>query len=142
MSKNILIYSPEKFYLKKKDIYSVLVIIRKEFNFRVRSLEINFINRDELRTVNISFLQHYYDTDIITFDYSENSNFIEGELLISIDDAESNAKKFKVTVQNELIRLVIHGMLHLLGFDDKNVKDKKTMFMHQEKLLRSYYKIN
>jgi rRNA maturation RNase YbeY len=139
MAKNIEINVPDSFYLSKKEIESVIAILRKEFNFRVRALEINFITRDELRNINISFLNHHYDTDIITFDYRDGGKLMDGEILISVDDALENSKKFKVPVKNELVRLIIHGILHLQGYDDQTDSQRKTMFVKQEKLLRACF---
>jgi probable rRNA maturation factor len=140
MAKNIGINFPENFQLKKKEIETVIAILRKEFNFRIKALEINFIKRAELRNINISFLNHHYDTDIITFDYSDGGKLVDGEILISVDDAHENAKKFNVPVKNELVRLVIHGILHLMGYDDQTDSQRKTMFVKQEKLLRACFK--
>jgi len=80
-------------------------------------------------------LDHYYSTDIITFDYSENRNNIDGEIFISIDDAESNASIFKVHFKNEITRLIIHGILHLLSYDDQQKKDKIIMKRMENDLL-------
>ena len=73
-----------------------------------------------IHDINKSYLKHDYTTDIITFNYSNSLEQIDGEIFISIDDALSNSKKFKVTLSDELVRLVIHGILHLLGYDDLN----------------------
>ena len=80
-------------------------------------------------------MDHYYSTDIITFDYSENKNGIDAEIFISIDDAESNARKYKVHLKNEITRLIIHGILHLLGYDDQQKKDKIIMKRKENDLL-------
>jgi rRNA maturation RNase YbeY len=140
MAKNIGINFPENFSLTKKEVETVIAILRKEFNFRVKALEINFIERAELRNINISFLNHHYDTDIITFNYSDGGKLVDGEILISVDDALENSKKFKVPVKNELVRLIIHGLLHLMGYDDQTDSQRKTMFVKQEKLLRTCFK--
>lgn len=140
MAGNIGINIPENFQLTKKEIETVIAILRKEFNFRVKALEINFIKRAELRNINVSFLNHHYDTDIITFDYRDGGKMVDGEILISIDDALENAKKFNVPGKNELVRLIIHGVLHLMGYDDQTDSQRKTMFVKQEKLLRACFK--
>ena len=85
--------------------------------------------------MNAKFLNHYYSTDIITFDYSEDRNGIDAEIFISIDDAESNARKYKVHLKNEITRLIIHGILHLLGYDDQQKKDKIIMKRKENDLL-------
>lgn len=75
---------------------------------------------------NITFLQHNYYTDIITFDYSE-MNFISGDLLISIDRVADNAKQFNVSRETELNRVLVHGLLHLCGYGDKSEKEIEIM---------------
>ena len=74
-------------------------------------------------------------TDIITFNYSNVLDQIDGEIFISIEDALNNSKKYKVSLSDELVRLVIHGILHLLGYDDLNTSEKKIMKRLENKLL-------
>lgn len=76
--------------------------------------------------MNQDFLQHDYYTDIITFDYSEDKK-ISGDLIISIDRVRENAKQLNLTFEDELSRVMIHGVLHLLGFGDKTAKEEKKM---------------
>lgn len=79
-----------------------------------------------LLDVNRKFLQHDYFTDIITFDYVED-NQISGDIFISVDRVKENAIKFSKTFENELYRILIHGILHLLGYKDKEIRDKELM---------------
>lgn len=85
-----------------------------------------FCSDDYLLEVNRKFLQHDYFTDIITFDYVEN-NLISGDIFISVDRVKENAAKFSKTFENELYRILIHGILHLLGYKDKEIRDKVLM---------------
>ena len=75
---------------------------------------------------NIQFLNHDTLTDVITFDYCEN-DLINGDILISTDRVEENAKTYEVNYLTELHRVMVHGLLHLLGYKDKKKKDAKTM---------------
>ena len=75
---------------------------------------------------NIQFLNHDTLTDVITFDYCEN-DLINGDILISTDRVKENAKTYKVNYLTELHRVMVHGLLHLLGYKDKKEKDAKTM---------------
>ena len=78
--------------------------------------------------MNIKYLNHDTLTDIITFNYNEeNNNLITGDIYISIDRVKYNSEKFKVLFSTELERVIIHGVLHLLGFKDKTKADKMTM---------------
>lgn len=90
---------------------------------------INFVFCDDeyLLSINQKHLNHDFYTDIITFDLSESKNEIAGDVYISVDSAKNNSKKFKQSFNNEICRLMIHGILHLIGYNDKNEKDKKIM---------------
>lgn len=79
-----------------------------------------------LLEVNKQYLDHDYFTDIITFDYVEGG-IISGDIFISCDRVKENAVEFKTGFDNELSRIIIHGVLHLLGYKDKNKKDKLLM---------------
>tara|TARA_Y200000002_G_C22681845_1_gene664428 strand:+ start:3049 stop:3462 length:414 start_codon:yes stop_codon:yes gene_type:complete len=89
-------------------------------------LSVIFCNDEYLKTINIKYLNHDYYTDIITFDYSEKDT-ISGDLFISIDRVIENAKLNNVHFINELYRVIIHGVLHLCGYNDKTVKEKKEI---------------
>lgn len=93
--------------------------------------EINFIfcTDSYLLTMNQQYLNHNTYTDIITFDYSKNTNDkpISGDIFISIERIKENAKQFSKTVENELHRVIIHGILHLLGYKDKTKLHKEEM---------------
>ncbi len=131
------IYSISK-TLKKKSVHDLIKSLSKELNFKVLNLELNFISGKSILDINKTYLKHDYTTDIITFNYSEISNELEGEIFISIDDAFSNSKKYRVSLSDELVRLVIHGVLHLLGYDDLSHSDKKAMKRMENRLLSNF----
>ena len=81
-----------------------------------------FVSDEALLKMNMEFLNHNTYTDIITFDYCENKK-INGDIFISIDRVKENATKFKVPFEDELHRVIIHGVLHLCGYKDKTKKD-------------------
>lgn len=80
-----------------------------------------------LLEINIRHLKHDDFTDIITFDLSENGYAVIGEVYISVDRVKENAKSFEVTYQNELKRVILHGALHLCGYNDKTKKERTQM---------------
>ncbi len=96
------------------------------FSKKCGDLNIIFCNDKYLLSVNNQYLKHNYYTDIITFDYSDNQ-VINGDLFISIDSVENNAVKYKTEFMNELSRVIIHGVLHLCGYDDRTEDDKNLM---------------
>jgi rRNA maturation RNase YbeY len=124
--------------VNKRAVHSLISSLKKEFHLDISSLSISFINSEELRDINKEYLNHDYETDVITFNYSKKLKEIDGEILVSFEDAKRNAKKFNVTYRKELCRLVIHGMLHLLNFDDNDKKSKKIMKQAENKLTLKY----
>lgn len=135
--KNLRVYSISK-SLKKKGIHDLIKSLSNELNFKILDLEISIISAKSILDINKTYLNHDYTTDIITFNYSEIVNELDGEIFISIDDALSNSKKFKISLSYELVRLVIHGILHLLGYDDIAHSDKKIMKRMENKLLSKF----
>jgi len=85
-----------------------------------------FCSDQKILEVNNQYLQHDYYTDIITFDYSEGS-VISGDIFISLDTVKSNAQDFGVDFEHEILRILIHGILHLCGQDDKTTEQRKKM---------------
>ncbi len=134
--KNVRVYSNYKF-IKKKKVGLLVKELSGILGFDIDSLEINFISSDKIYKINSEYLNHNFTTDIITFNYSNQQKKLDGEMFISIDDASENAKKYNVDLQEELARLIIHGILHLLGFDDQHKKDKIKMKQQENKLLNT-----
>jgi len=99
--------------------------------------DLNFIitNDKIVRKLNIEYLDHDYFTDVIAFDYSENV-VLNGEVYISIDTVKKNAVKYKVSLNSEIIRVIIHGTLHLCGIDDKSSEEKNIMRELEDKWIK------
>jgi len=97
---------------------------------------LNFIllSDDALLEMNKNYLDHDYYTDVITFDLS-NSDIISGEIYISIDRVIDNANELNKEVDDELHRVMVHGLLHLVGYDDKSPEDKELMTSKEDKYL-------
>jgi probable rRNA maturation factor len=125
--KNLNVSSEKKINVRKILVHKLIGLLKKELNFSISQLQIVFVNADEIHNINKEYLNHDYSTDIITFNYSEEKDKFDGEIYISVEDAAENAQRFDVTVNNEIIRLIIHGILHLLGYDDIDAKDKRVM---------------
>ncbi len=86
-----------------------------------------FTSDEHLLEMNRNFLNHDYYTDIITFDSSEEKEIISGELYISVDRVKENAKSMNVAFKKELLRVMVHGILHLCGYGDKTPGERKKM---------------
>lgn len=89
-------------------------------------VNIIFCSDNYILDVNMKYLQHDYFTDIITFDYCEG-NVLSGDLFISIDSVRENAIFYKTEFSDELNRVIVHGLLHLIGYDDHSEEDVKVM---------------
>lgn len=116
-----------KFNLKNKTALKswIALIIQKE-NKELGEINYVFMSDDDLIKTNIEFLDHHTYTDIITFDYCEGE-LINSDIFISVDRVKENATKFNTTFENELHRVMIHGVLHLCGYKDKTKKDAALM---------------
>lgn len=99
--------------------------------------EINYVFCSDsfLAQLNIQYLQHNTFTDIITFNTAEGSDSIGGDIYISVDRVKENADEFNVPFDQELHRVIIHGVLHLLGYLDKTVNQKRTMRKREDAYL-------
>ncbi|MEI8085168.1 MAG: rRNA maturation RNase YbeY [Paludibacter sp.] len=104
--------------LEKRNISRWIKETAAEYGKKVGEIAYIFCSDARILEVNKQFLNHDYYTDIITFDYTE-SNIISGDIFISVDTVKSNAEEFGVTFQAEIQRIMIHGILHLCGQDDK-----------------------
>lgn len=101
---------------------------------RVGEVAYVFCDDKEILRVNRQYLEHDYYTDIITFDYSED-DVIAGDLFISLDTVRSNAEKFGKDYEEELHRVIIHGILHLCGINDKGPGEREIMEAAEDEAL-------
>jgi len=104
--------------IEKRNISRWIKEVATDYDKKVGEIAYIFCSDARIMEVNRQYLNHDYYTDIITFDYSE-ANIISGDIFISIDTVKSNAEEFGVTFNDELQRIIIHGILHLCGQDDK-----------------------
>jgi probable rRNA maturation factor len=116
-----------KFNLKKKITIKLWIakVLRLEKK-QVGQINFLFTNDEEILKKNIQFLKHNTYTDIITFNYCKDK-IINGDIIISIERVKENAEKFKSDFEEELKRVLIHGVLHLCGYNDKKTADTELM---------------
>jgi probable rRNA maturation factor len=103
-------------------------------DYKIKKIMFIFCDDEKLLKINIRHLGSDYLTDVIAFDYS-SLPFVSGEIYVSIERVKSNAKKFNVSFDNELFRVIIHGVLHLCGYNDKSSEGKKKMKKKEDEFL-------
>lgn len=107
-------------------------------HFEIASIDIIFVSDAYLLDINNRHLSHDYFTDIITFDNSTELTQIISEIYISVDRIKENASLYKTTIINELHRVIFHGLLHLLQFDDTTEESKKQMTAMENQWLKDF----
>ncbi len=130
MSKNAIHFFTEDvdFTLKQKsEIRKWILTTIKNESYRLKEVNYIFCSDDYSLEINRQYLNHDTYTDIITFDTSEKERMVVGDIFISIERIRENADKFKSSERDELHRVMIHGVLHLLGYTDKGKKEKAQM---------------
>ena len=115
--------------------------VAQSYGRKVGEVAYVFVDDEEILRVNRQYLQHDYYTDIITFDYCEG-NTISGDLFISLDTVRSNAAELGVPYGQELRRVIIHGILHLCGINDKGPGEREIMEAAENKALEAWKKIS
>ncbi len=118
-----------------KFVNTWLQAIGKLEDVSIKRINYIFCSDDYLLEINRTHLQHDYYTDIITFDLSE-TEAIESDIYISLDRVEDNANQFKTETQLELLRVIAHGLLHLIGYNDKSESEQTIMTNKEEACLK------
>ena len=130
------------FEVSQKDKLRLLLKeVCKQENAQLSFINCVFCSDEYLLQINKKHLKHNFLTDIITFDFSEKKDQIEGDLYISVDRVKENAKKYGFTFKTETIRVVLHGLLHLIGYKDKSEKEKKRMRVLENKYVSLYMEL-
>jgi rRNA maturation RNase YbeY len=125
---------------QKRKLKLFLEDIFKKEKKKIQQLDYIFCSDEYLLQINQQFLQHDYYTDIITFDLSETKSVTYGEIYISLDRVKDNAIQIKSSYKTELLRVIIHGILHLCGYKDKTKAQKQEMREKEEFYLSSFSK--
>ena len=120
--------------IRKRDTSAWIKKVAATYNRTVGEVGYLFCDDEKLLEVNREYLQHDYYTDIITFDYDEGDQ-INGDLVISLDTVRTNAELFGKTYEEELHRVIIHGILHLCGINDKGPGEREIMEAAENKAL-------
>ena len=126
--------------LDRKSVRAWIAAVVATYDGRkVGNLNYIFCNDERILQVNKEFLGHDYYTDIITFDYSE-PGIVSGDMYISLETVETNSLKFHTSMDKEMMRVIIHGVLHLCGINDKGRGERAVMEAAEERALDMWYK--
>ncbi len=121
--------------VQKKMIQRIVALVFKKERVAGGKISFVFVDDKTIRKINALYLGHASTTDVITFPI-EPPPSLEAEIYINVEQARRQARLFCVTLTNEISRLVVHGVLHALGYDDKRTKQRKQMFDIQERYVR------
>lgn len=123
--------------IRKREVTKWVKAVAAGYGRKVGDVAYIFCDDEKILDVNRQYLQHDYYTDIITFDYCEGDR-ISGDLFISLDTVRSNAEQLGVPYEKELHRVIIHGILHLCGINDKGPGEREQMEAAEDAALRLY----
>ncbi len=124
-------------YKVKAPVRKWLELFSVSKSFVLSNLSVVFCSDEFLLKMNVEYLQHDFYTDIITFDYSDGKS-ISGELFISVDRVRDNAIALNKSFESELLRVIAHGVLHLMGYKDKSKADQKKMRSEEDAAILLY----
>lgn len=120
--------------IKKRDTSAWIKAVAASYGRKVGEIGYLFVDDEKILEVNREYLGHDYYTDVITFDYDEDDT-VSGDIVISLDTVRSNAQLFGKTYEEELYRVIIHGILHLCGINDKGPGEREIMEVAENKAL-------
>ena len=121
--------------IKKREPTDWIRRVASEYGKKCGDIAYIFCSDEKILEVNKAYLQHDYYTDVITFDYTEGDK-IGGDIFISVDTVRSNAEQFGTDYDEELHRIIIHGVLHLCGINDKGPGEREIMTRHENEALK------
>jgi metalloprotein, YbeY/UPF0054 family len=118
-----------------RDIFRTLLI--EELSRNDFEIGISIISEEAMTRMNEGYLRHKGSTDVITFDYADANRptCLTGEIFVCLDEALAQAPRFRVNWQNELVRYIVHGILHLSGFDDETAPARRKMKREENRLM-------
>jgi rRNA maturation RNase YbeY len=125
--------------IKDSNIRELVHLVLNKTSYEKINLNFVFCNNETLNDFKLKYFNDDVLTDIVTFPLRNDSE-LEAEIYISSEMANVNAQQFKVSLNNEISRLIVHGILHLIGFDDSSEQKKKAMFKKQEQIISNYNK--
>lgn len=124
----------DSFNLDYQSIETRLITLAQKEGRILKKIQYNFVSREMIVKINSSHLQHTYETDIITFDFSTGKRIV-GEVYVCPAVVKDNSAALNLTFENEMMRVIIHGLLHLVGYGDSNPAEVKLMRRKEDEYL-------
>tara|TARA_B100000482_G_scaffold175467_1_gene144622 strand:- start:89 stop:511 length:423 start_codon:yes stop_codon:yes gene_type:complete len=126
------------FILKNtEEIRKLLLLVSVHEGYALSQFYFHFVSAEEIKRINKNHLSHDYATDVITFDYSTDKE-LKAEAYICPEEVQFNAKKYSQTVENEMVRVLVHALLHVCGHDDKADESKLKMRKKEDLYIKVY----
>ena len=126
------------FILKNtEEIRKLLLLVSVHEGYALSQFYFHFVSAEEIKRINKNHLSHDYATDVITFDYSTDKE-LKAEAYICPEEVQFNAKKYSQTVENEMVRVLVHALLHVCGHDDKADESKLKMRKKEDLYIKIY----
>lgn len=125
---------------EKRKVAAWLKLVAEQEGYTLGDVNYIFCSSEVHRKMNVDFIGHDYFTDIITFDYSDRKGerVVSGDIFIDVETVADNARIYGATKRQEMLRVVVHGVLHLCGQKDKSPRDEKQMHRKEDKYLAIY----
>lgn len=128
----------KNFTLEEDKVRDWLDKVSEDHDYEIENLNYIFCSDEYLLDINKTYLKHNFYTDIITFDQSEEENVIEGDIFISTERVKDNALTADEIYDNEMIRVIVHGILHLMGYKDKSKEEQEEMRKKEDEYISLY----
>jgi len=133
-----VINAHRRYRIARKVVAGYVRHVLKSAAHKRARLSVVFIDSRYSRIINRKYLKHDYATDVISFPLEEGEN-LEGEIYVNLDKARQQARRYGVSFSNEIARLVVHGTLHLVGFDDRTINGAARMKKEEDKHVRFWF---
>ena len=138
MTQPVIDFETEDIHFELTNYQQVSLWIKEVINryrYKLQSLTYIFCSDEYLHKINVQYLEHDTLTDIITFDNADEDGTIEGDIFVSVERVKENAESLGISFEDELHRVMIHGVLHLMGFPDSTPQLKEAMRREEDKCL-------
>jgi len=126
--------------LPKKAVRALAACVLSGEKLTRATIDVVFVGAERMRELNSRYLQHDYPADVLAFTLNDDGEPLDGEVYVCVDTARAQAADYRVPLRQEIARLVVHGVLHLTGWDDSAPGERKKMLDRGERLMRGFFR--